>query len=297
MIVKELHASLEELWSALDKLFTEMSPADWQRPHGEEWVFADLPYHLAYMDRLCVAWPIELGELLPVTEQVQLPTINELNAWNLDQFAARPEDQKVETSLVHMHSSREYVREVTATMIDADLAKPAWFPLLNMRGFRSAQIALAFCAGHTWQHLEEARVRYGQSGTLVGPELTHAMMNGIIPGIPLYLPVPATTLFLDADRAKKWDFSFALNINGPGGGIWEFFVADEGWQVEGVDSAETDLLLSLDLDAYIKIRYFINDVPTLIKTGEIEVNDDQALSLYNKLYVVPDFDYVFPRMT
>lgn len=296
-MVSGLRASLEELWSALDKLFAEMSPADWQRPHGAEWVFADLPYHLAYMDRLCVARPIKLGEKLPVTERVQLPTINELNAWNQGKFAARPEDQKVETSLAQMRSSREYVRQVTTKMTDADLTKPAWFPLLNMRGFRPAQIALAFCAGHTWQHLEEARVRYGHGGTIVGPELTHAMLDGVIPGIPLYLPVPATTLFLDAGRAKEWDFSFALNITGPGGGIWEFFVADEGWQVEGVASAETDLVLSLDLDAYIKIRYFINDVPTLIEAGEIEANDDQALSLYNQLFVVPDFNYVFPRMT
>jgi hypothetical protein len=195
-----------------------------------------------------------------------------------------------------MHNSRDYVRQVTANLTDTDLTKPAWFPLLNMRGFRPAQVALAFCVGHTWQHLEEARVRYGHAGTMVGAELTHAMLNGIIPGIPLYLIIPATALFFDASRAKALDFSFALNITGLGGGIWAFYASEEGWQVEQVESADTDLVLSQDLDTYIKMRYFISDMATMLEAGEIEVSDDQALSVYNQLFVMPDFDFEFPQM-
>lgn len=296
MMVSGMRASLEELWSALDSLFEEMSPADWQRPHGADWIFADLPYHLSYIDRSCVARPIELGEELPVAEQVELRTLNELNAWNQGNFVARPDGQKVERSLEQMRSSRDYVRQVTAKLTDADLAKPAWFPLLNMRGFRPAQVALAFCVGHTWQHLEEARVRHGHAGTMVGPELTHTMLDGNIPGIPLYLIIPTTALFLDAGRAKEQDFSFALNITGPGGGIWAFHASDKGWQVGEVESADTDLVLSQDLDTYIKTRYFISDVATLIEAGEIEVSDDQALSVYNQLFIMPDFDFEFPRV-
>jgi hypothetical protein len=291
-----MRASLEELWSALDSLFDEMSPADWGRPHGADWIFADLPYHLSYVDRLVVARPVELGEELPVAEQVRLRTLNELNAWNQGQFAARPEGQKVERSLEQMRASRDYVRQVTAKLTGADLAQPAWFPLLNMRGFRPAQVALAFCAGHTWQHLQEARVRHGHPGTMVGPQVTHAMLDGPIPGIPLYLNVAGTTLFLDAGRAKEQDFSFALNITGPGGGIWAFHASDDGWQVGEVESADTDLVLSQDLDTYIKTRYFIGDVATLIKAGQIEVNDEQALAVYNHLFVLPDFDFEFPQM-
>lgn len=296
MMVSGMRASLEELWSALDSLFEEMSPADWQRPHGADWIFADLPYHLSYIDRLCVARPIELGEEFPVTEQVELRTLNELNAWNQGNFAARPDGQKVERSLEQMRNSRDYVRQVTAKLTDADLAKPAWFLLLNMRGFRPAQVALAFCVGHTWQHLEEARVRHGHAGTMVGPELTHTMLDGNIPGIPLYLIIPTTALFLDASRAKELDFSFALNITGPGGGIWAFRASDEGWQVEEVESADTDLVLSQDLDTYIKTRYFISDVATLIEAGDIEISDEQALSIYNQLFIMPDFDFEFPQM-
>ncbi|MEO8354462.1 MAG: DinB family protein [Chloroflexota bacterium] len=292
--VSRMRSSLEELWSALDSLFEEMSSADWQRRHGSDWIFADLPYHLSYIDRLCVARSIELGEMLPAADQVQLRTLNELNAWNQGKFAARRADQKVEESLEQMYESREYVRQVTAGLSDADLLKPAWFPLLNMRGFRSAQVALAFCAGHVWQHMEEARVRHGHPGTLVGPELTHAMLNGTIPGIPLYLIIPTTTLFLNAGRAKELGFSFALNITGPGGGLWDFRVSDTGWQVGEVESADTNLVLSMDLDTYIKMRHFISDMAPLIESGDIRASDDRALAVYNQLFVVPDFDFVFP---
>ena len=83
---------------------------------------------------------------MPATEQVQLRTLNELNAWNQGKFAARPVGQKVEISLEQMYERREYVRKVAAALTDVNLANPAWFPLLNMRGFRIAQVALAFCA-------------------------------------------------------------------------------------------------------------------------------------------------------
>ena len=296
IMVSEMRSWLEELWSALNSLFEEMSPADWQRPHGPDWTFADLPYHLSYIDRLCVARPIELGEALPVAEQVQLRTLNELNVWNQGKFALRPEGQTVERSLEQMYNSREYVRQVTAALTDADLAKPAWFPLLNMRGFRTAQVALAFCLGHTWQHMEEARVRHGHAGTFVGPELTHAMLNGLIPGIPLYLIIPTTTLFLDASRAKELGFSFALNVTGPGGGIWDFRASEAGWQVAEVESANADMVLSMNLDTYIKMRYFISNMDSLIEYGDIKVSDDQALTVYRQLFVMPDFDFEFPQM-
>jgi hypothetical protein len=237
-----------------------------------------------------------LGEALPVAEQVRLCTLNELNAWNQGKFAVRPEGQKVERSLEQMYNSRDYVRRVTAKLTDADLAKPAWFPMLNMRGFRPAQVALAFCAGHTWQHMEEARIRHGHTGTMVGPELTHAMLNGNIPGIPLYLIIPSASLFFDAARAKELNFSLALEITSPGGGIWAFRAFDKGWQVEEVESADTDLVLSQDLDTYIKTRYFISDMATLIEAGDIKVNDDQALSVYKQIIVMPDFDFEFPQM-
>lgn len=297
VMVRWMRTSLEELWSALDSLFDEMSPADWRRPHGPDWTFDDLPYHLAYIDRLVVARPVEFGEALPFAELVQLSSLNELNRWNQANFAARPEGQEVRRSLEQMRASREHVRQVIAGSSDADLAKPAWFPLLHMRGFRPSIVNLGFCIGHTWQHLQEARVRHGHAGAIVGPQLTHAMLDGTmpVPGIPLYLNVPGTALFLDVGRAREQDFSFALNITGPGGGIWAFQASDEGWQVAGAEKTEADLVLSLDLDTYIKMRYFISDMAALVEAGDVEASDDEALSVYNELFVMPDLAFEFPQ--
>ena len=111
--------------------------------------------------------------MLPAVDQVQLRTLTELNAWNQGKFATCPESQTVERSLEQMYQGREYVRQVTAGLSDAELAKPAWFHLLHMRGFRSIEVALAFCAGHAWQHMEEARVRHGHAGKLVRPEFPY----------------------------------------------------------------------------------------------------------------------------
>ncbi len=296
VLARWIRDSLEELWSALDSLFDEMSPADWQRPHGPDWTFADLPYHLAYIDRLVVARPVEFGQALPEAERAQLRSLNDLNRWNQSNFAARPAGQDVQRTLEQMRNSREYVRRITAGLSDADLAKPAWFSLLYLRGFRPALVNLGFCIGHTWQHLQEARVRHGHASAIVGSDLTHAMLDGTrpIPGIPLYLNVPATALFLDADRAQEQDFSFALHITGPGGGMWAFHPTDGGWQVTEVERASTDLVLSLDLDTYVKLRYFIDDVGTLLEAGAIVASDDQALSVFSQLSVMPDLDFEFP---
>ena len=297
LTVSGIRASLEELWAALDALFGEMSPADWQRHHGPDWTFADLPYHLSYIDHDSVARPIELGEALPLSDQVQLSTLNELNAWNQIKFTARPQSQNVEKSLEQMHNSREHLRRIMSNLTDVDLARPAWFHLLNMRGFRTIQVPLAFGVGHTWQHLEEARVRHGHAGTMVGAELTHAMLNGTLPGIPLYLVMPTTALFLDAGRAKELGFSFALKITDAGGGTWSFRPSDSGWHVVEVASADSDLVLSMDLDSYIRMRHFMGDMKSLTEAGDISANDDKALVVYNQLFVLPDFDFAFPQMT
>src|SRR5918993_5922680 len=115
------------------------------------------------------------------------------------------------------------------------------------------------------------------------------------PGIPLYLIVPTTTLFLNAARAKELDFSFALNTTDPGGGVWEFRASDPGWQVVEVELAKTDLVLSMDLDTYIKMRHFIGDMASVSEDDNVTASDDRALAVYNQLFVLPDFDFVFPQ--
>ena len=52
----------------------------------------------------------------------------------------------------------------------------------------------------------------------------------------------------------------------------------------------------MNLDTYIKMRYFISASAGLIESCDIRVNDTQALALYNQLFVLPDMNFEFPQM-
>ena len=51
--VQTLADELDALWQCFDELFADLGPKNWNRKHGKHWIFADLPYHLAYLDREC----------------------------------------------------------------------------------------------------------------------------------------------------------------------------------------------------------------------------------------------------
>ena len=94
-----LLADLEDLWLALDQLLDGMQGSDWQRKHGKDWVYADVPFHLSYFDRDIVAVPLGRGLNVPLSEQIPRRSDAELNAWNEEKFRQRPTGQTVEQSL------------------------------------------------------------------------------------------------------------------------------------------------------------------------------------------------------
>jgi hypothetical protein len=49
--VSRLATHLEELWAHFDTLYDGLKPTDWSRPHGKDWTYADLLYHMTYCDR------------------------------------------------------------------------------------------------------------------------------------------------------------------------------------------------------------------------------------------------------
>ncbi len=53
---------VEEMWDHQDTLFRIIDVADdWDHPHGKDWTFADVTYHLAYCNRDLVARGFEYG--------------------------------------------------------------------------------------------------------------------------------------------------------------------------------------------------------------------------------------------
>jgi hypothetical protein len=288
MIVAGMQASLEEMWAMLDRMFDRLTDEDWQLAHGPDWIFADLPFHLAYIDWECVAEPIKLGRELPPEKQVKLSSINELNAWNQEHFKQRPADQTVAESLAQMHASRDTVRKIADDMTDADLMKPAWFPLLTMRGFRTAQVALGFCVNHTWGHLEEARVRLGYSASDIAPAVRPAMIDGRINMFH--------AAFIDPAAAQDADFTLVTDIVGVGGGAWTTHIAEGAATVAPGFTEGAELVISQGVDSYIKQAFLMANMPTLIQSGEVEVSDFDALATFGSFFLLPDPDAIMDAL-
>ena len=67
----------EEAWGHLDTLFDAIeAEGRWSDKHGEDWVFADLPYHFGYCERELVARVLELGPDMPEEERWEVRSIS-----------------------------------------------------------------------------------------------------------------------------------------------------------------------------------------------------------------------------
>ncbi len=142
----------EEMWGYWDTLFSNLEGKDWEQKHGEDWVFADVPYHLAYCERELVAHPIQQGPNMPRERRLAIKTMGELNKWNDSKFAERPLGQPVDDSLTQLDASREAVRQAVAALTDADLNRRCWFPVMDLRGWRPVKLLLDWNLLH---HLNE----------------------------------------------------------------------------------------------------------------------------------------------
>lgn len=54
-----LMQQIETSWKYWDSLFTRLDKKKWRNKHEKDWVFEDVPFHLAYCERDLVAYPIE----------------------------------------------------------------------------------------------------------------------------------------------------------------------------------------------------------------------------------------------
>ena len=57
----ELKSELEQTWAVWDRLLDAVPADRWTKKYGPDWTYQDVPYHVAYFDRVMVADPIESG--------------------------------------------------------------------------------------------------------------------------------------------------------------------------------------------------------------------------------------------
>jgi hypothetical protein len=274
---------LEELWAALDTLFAGMTASDWQQPHGPDWIFADLPYHLSYMDLDILACPIEMGKKLPEAERFSLDSFRAIDIWNDGKMNQRPAGHSVSDSLSLMEASRQKMRNLLANMTDADLMNPAWFALVGDRGYRPAMYHLIFCVEHTWEHYAEARLWRGVTESPLTTETLHATLNEAI---------FVLGLFYDPQKSAELDFSFGVDVPESGGGSWLFQPKNGQWEISEGALDDANLVLTCTVNGYIRMHCHMADFSDLIARGDVKVNNMAGLETLTQLEISED--YVFP---
>ncbi len=279
-------SDLEDLWQKFDTLFGSLKPEDWSRKHGKHWTMADVPYHLSYFDRDIVADPVVLGPNVPPERQQVQRTLNELSAWNVRQFAARPAGQTPEQSLAQMHASRDAIRKAVADMSDADLERPAFIQLAG-GGWLTARWALIMCRGHTWNHFEQFRLHLGRSTPLPSPTTVHG-------ALAFYANM--LRALANPKEAQRTSLTVVLDFEGPGGGAWTLRVAGGTVSVAEEHAPRADLVMTQSPETFVKTLTQMHNPVVAMVTRKVKVRGLRNLGKFGKLFAEPKPDAAIEPM-
>lgn len=281
-----LLGQLEELWRALDSYFAEFKPADWQRKHGKDWIFADVPFHVSYYDRLLVARPIEAGESLAESERLNLDSVATLDGWNTAELAKRPLGQTVEQSLQQMRETRDRIRKAATGLSQADFeSRKVWNGLAFLRGWRSPAVALQTCRVHTWSHVNELKFRLGKKSSKAGGANTHAAIATFIG----WMPVMA-----NASLAPAGGFTAAFNVTGEGGGAWHMRIADGKAFLQDGIPPKPDLRFTASVDTIHKVFWLeVQNPMVALLTRKLKVKGMSKMGTFGKIMPPPKSDIKF----
>ena len=278
---------VENLWSCFDELIeTLRSPGDWEQRHGPDWVFADVPYHLAYTERDLVAGPIERGKDVPAEEQRVQHTMRELNAWNAARFAERPAGQTALQSVEQWRTMRNRVRAAIGGLSDEHLNSPVWFPLVGC-GWVPAAVSASFGIAHTWSELTQLRFHMDQATPQASPEAEHAaiaFLQGLMPA------------FLDGEAAKGVSFTAVMEYTGPSGGSWTFRVADGQCESAEERAVKADIVISQSPETFELIRQSKLEPGAAMESGRLTVQGMENMEQFGKLFHLPALDQEIPAM-
>jgi hypothetical protein len=270
-----LRAQVEEMWRLQDVLFNDITAAGaWERKHGPHWTFADVPYHLAYTNRDIVLRPIQLGEGLPAEERLDFSTPGVLDAWNARKFAERPADQTPGESLFQLRTSREELRRYLVTLTDEDLDTPAWMPF-PQPGFQTVQAPLSFLLGHDWSEFMQLRIHMGRSVPTPPADVTNLYLGSMFGALPL---------MLDRDAVDGQTFTAVFAFTDPGVSPLSVCVADGTAVVAPGSTPHADLVLTQSAETWEKTFRGIVPTPEALRSGEVQVNDFQALETFGALF-------------
>jgi hypothetical protein len=266
---------VEEMWDHQDTLFRIIDvDNDWDHPHGSDWTFADVTYHLAYCNRDLVARGMELGPELPAEEQITYSGIAGINEFNEQKFGERPEGQSPAESLAEVRASWDYIRRVTWAMTDADLERPFWMPLSGQ--WIDARGALMWCLTHDWTEFMQLRLHMGRSEPVPSPEITNQYL-----GFMLGVVFP---FLLNKEAAAGRTFTAVMAFTDPGVSDFTIRVADGAAAVTPGSAEDADLVITQSVETFESTFRGIKDPAEAMQDGSTQVSDMAGLAVFGELF-------------
>lgn len=274
--VESLTTQIESIWACLDQLFETITREnDWDHKHGADWTFADVPFHLANVNRDLVIQPILLGKDLPAAEQRSFKTPVDVAIYNDGRFAERLATQTVQMSLAEMEESRDKIRQLLSEMSDSDLDRPAWYPFGGGM-WAKVQAPLLFCLAHDWSEFMQLRVHMGLSQPIPDPAITSLYVTRIL---NLFMPRR-----LNSQAAEGKQFTVVYTFTDPGVMPVTIQVSDGTAKILPGGYDDPDLVLAQSAETFEKILRGIQKFPEAIHSGAIQVTNLESLATFGQLF-------------
>jgi hypothetical protein len=267
--ISQTLTDLETIWTALDSFYERFTPQDWARKHGQDWTFADMPYHLAYFNQMVI------NNIRNDEGQQSKLTLQELNVWNDAHFADRPASQAGSNVLAYLHETQAALRQLTT---QHPPETPVFLPLIIVGGWRTLTFALEYLLDHTWLHFTESHLRYTQSlpdlpASLVTRALNFSMM--------------AAAGALQPEDLVGVNLVTILQLTGEGRGTWTFTMRDGKCQVEAGSTAHADAEITTDIATYLKTSVHNMQAPILaLLMGKTRIKGLAGGQQFQKIFAV-----------
>jgi len=270
-------AALEGMWSAFDTIYGSFSDADWQRPYGKDWRYADQPFHMAYFDREVLNVPLEEGASLSDEGRWSFGSVRGMNDWNAREFAKRPADETPARSVERMHEEHDRLRTILSKLVDDRLdATPVWQPPFGQMG--TARDSLMGAIVHNWGELVELRFRAKREDVPI-PELATKVASSFY--------VSFMGLLAKPENATS-PFGLTVALTGPGGGTYGIRVADGRVDVHEGPESNADVSIRTTPNEFniVMVRQAINPMVAML-TGKVKIKGITKMGRMRKVFPEP----------
>ena len=267
---------LEENWANLETLFNEIERLGaWGRPHGPDWIFADLPYHLAYCNADILIRGLKSGKDLPAEQQELLLSVDDINAWNARKLNERPVGQTPQQSIEGWRETCAEIRRLAAEMTDEDLESPFFMPLF--RGWNTAREGFEFTRAHDLIEFVQLRLHLGRRDPVPSAPLKRAFLQRVLGSYPM---------FLNQAAAEGRVFTAVMAFADPDVGAFTLQVKGNSATFMAGNSPGADLVMTQSAETFVKTLTGMHDPAAAMQSGEIRVNDFNALAVFGELFTL-----------